>query len=152
MPGLETDANRFFLVPKPQLGNALAGEAPASRDRRRPEAGASGADAFPSRGLGTREGCELMTDKARAHVVVSGKVQGVFFRAETKKTAARYGVFGWVKNNSDGTVEAIFEGDEDDVKAVTEWCRQGPPHSRVKDVTVIYEDYSGKFKGFDITY
>jgi len=93
-----------------------------------------------------------MTDKVRASVVVSGKVQGVFFRAETKKTAARHGVFGWVKNNSDGTVEAIFEGDEDDVKAVIEWCRQGPPRSRVKDVTVIYEDYSGKFKDFDIAY
>jgi acylphosphatase len=96
--------------------------------------------------------CELMTDKVRASVVVSGKVQGVFFRAKTKETAAHYGVFGWVKNNSDGTVEAIFEGDEDDVKAVIEWCRQGPPHSRVKNVTVIYEDYSGKFTGFDITY
>jgi acylphosphatase len=93
-----------------------------------------------------------MTDKVRASVVVSGKVQGVFFRAETKKTAARHDVLGWVKNNSDGTVEAIFEGDEDDVQAVIEWCRQGPPHSRVKDVTVVYEDYSGKFKAFDITY
>ncbi len=92
-----------------------------------------------------------MKDKARAHVVVSGKVQGVFFRAETRVTAVRCGVSGWVKNNIDGTVEAVFEGDEEDVKTVIEWCRQGPPHSRVTDVTVIYEDYSGKFKAFDIT-
>lgn len=93
-----------------------------------------------------------MTEKVRAHVLVSGKVQGVFFRAETQQTAVQYDVFGWVKNNRDGTVEALFEGDEDDVKAVIEWCRQGPPHSRVKDLNVVYEDCSGEFTAFDILY
>ena len=90
--------------------------------------------------------------KIRAHVFISGKVQGVFFRATTRDIARRYGVTGWVKNLWDGRVEAIFEGDEDAVKKVIEWCHIGPPGARVEKVEVMYEDYKGEFDNFEIRY
>ncbi len=93
-----------------------------------------------------------MENKARAHAIISGRVQGVFFRMETKRAAIGLGVFGWVKNQPDGTVEAVFEGDRDRVDAIVDWCREGPPGSDVADVTVSWEDYTGDFKGFDINY
>jgi len=93
-----------------------------------------------------------MEEKARAHVVINGRVQGVFFRMETKRAAGEIGVFGWVKNQRDGTVEAVFEGDQDRVEAIVDWCRQGPPNADVTDVTVNWDDYTGEFKGFDIDF
>ena len=93
-----------------------------------------------------------MGNKARAHAIISGRVQGVFFRMETKRAANGLGVFGWVKNQPDGTVEAVFEGDRDRVDAIVDWCREGPPGADVADVTVSCEDYTGDFKGFDINY
>jgi acylphosphatase len=93
-----------------------------------------------------------MENKVRAHAIISGRVQGVFFRMETKRAADGFGVFGWVKNQLDGTVEAVFEGDRDRVDAALDWCREGPPGADVADVTVNWEDYTGEFKGFDINY
>ena len=93
-----------------------------------------------------------MTGKARVHIVISGRVQGVFFRMETKQIADSFNVSGWVKNNSDGTVEAIFEGKKEAVDSVVEWCRKGPPHSKVNRVDVISKDYKGEFNGFNIIY
>jgi len=93
-----------------------------------------------------------MENKARAHAIISGRVQGVFFRMETKRAADGLGVFGWVKNQPDGTVEAVFEGDRDRVDAIVDWCREGPPGADVADVTVSWEDYTGDFKRFDINY
>jgi acylphosphatase len=93
-----------------------------------------------------------MENKVRAHAVISGRVQGVFFRMETKRAADGLGVFGWVKNQPDGTVEAVFEGDRDRVDAALDWCREGPPGADVADVAVNWGDYSGDFKGFDINY
>ena len=93
-----------------------------------------------------------MKQKVRAHAVISGRVQGVFFRMETKRAAEQYGVSGWVRNQADGTVEAVFEGDREDVAAVIEWCKKGPPLSRVKSVDVSWEDYSGEFTEFAITF
>ncbi len=93
-----------------------------------------------------------MEDKARAHAVISGRVQGVCFRLETRAEAERHGVSGWVKNLADGNVEAVFEGDRKDVDLVLEWCRQGPPISKVTNVEVQQEDFTGKFEGFEITY
>ncbi len=93
-----------------------------------------------------------MKDKARAHAIISGRVQGVFFRMETKRAADRFGVLGWVKNRRDGTVEALFEGERDRVDAVLEWCKEGPAHARVSDVDVDWEDYTGEFSGFGIRY
>ncbi|MFQ5736584.1 MAG: acylphosphatase [Thermodesulfobacteriota bacterium] len=85
---------------------------------------------------------------ARAHIIVSGIVQGVFFRATTTETARRLNACGWVKNNPDGTVEAVIEGREDDVKALIEWCRKGPSGARVDDVRVRWEDHKGEFDDF----
>ncbi|MGB5156981.1 acylphosphatase [Desulfobacterium sp. N47] len=93
-----------------------------------------------------------MKDKTRVHVIISGKVQGVFFRMETKRVADSSNVSGWVKNNSDGTVEAVFEGAQDAVDSVVKWCRKGPSHSKVSHVDKAEEDYKDKFKGFDIIY
>ena len=98
-------------------------------------------------------GGELKVEKkVRAHAIISGRVQGVFFRMETKRAADRFGVFGWVKNRRDGTVEAVFEGNQDQVAAIVDWCKEGPAHAHVLDVSVNWDDYSGEFKRFDITY
>ncbi len=93
-----------------------------------------------------------MEKKARAHAIISGRVQGVFFRMETKRAADGFGVYGWVKNRLDGTVEAVFEGDRDRVDAILDWCREGPPAAKVTDVNVSWEDYAGEFIGFDIDF
>ncbi len=91
-----------------------------------------------------------MTTKIKAHVIVSGKVQGVFFRAETKRAAERFDVFGWVRNKSDGTVEALFEGDRERVESMVNWCKGGPPHAKVKSLDVEWDDSSDEFKSFEI--
>lgn len=93
-----------------------------------------------------------MENKVRAHATISGRVQGVFFRMETKRAADGFGVFGWVRNLRDGTVEAIFEGDQDRVDALLAWCQEGPPHAQVSDVKVAWEDYAGEFSAFNVTY
>ena len=79
------------------------------------------------------------TDRVRAHVFVSGRVQGVYFRASTRDTAREHGVDGWVRNLDDGRVEAVFEGAPDVVETLVEWCETGSPAARVEDVTVDYE-------------
>ncbi len=93
-----------------------------------------------------------MDNPVRAHAVITGQVQGVFFRMETQRAARSHGVNGWVRNKLDGSVEAVFEGDEAGVKATLAWCRQGPPISRVDDVQVSWQDYVGEFSGFEVTY
>lgn len=90
--------------------------------------------------------------KSRAHVFVSGRVQGVYFRQNTKQVAIRHGVTGWVRNLTDSRVEAIFEGNEMDVNEVIEWCYVGPPKAKVDDVNVKFEKYSGEFSDFNINY
>jgi acylphosphatase len=90
--------------------------------------------------------------KARAHVFVSGRVQGVFFRSETKHEAESRGVKGWVRNLSDGRVEAVFEGEEEAVKAVIEFCRRGPLEAIVASVDLAWENYTGEFDDFKIKY
>ena len=92
-------------------------------------------------------------NKVRAHLIISGRVQGVCFRMETRSAAKRQGdVYGWVKNLPDRTVEAVFEGDESDVKAMVEWCRQGPPGALVTDVKLHGEPYTGTYDAFKIVY
>jgi len=93
-----------------------------------------------------------MENKVRAHAIIGGRVQGVFFRMETKRAADGFGVSGWVKNRRDGTVEALFEGEQDRVDAVLAWCQEGPAHAQVSDVKVDWEDYAGEFSSFDVTY
>ncbi len=86
----------------------------------------------------------------RAHVWISGRVQGVFFRAHTKEVAEKLGLTGWVRNLPDGRVEAVFEGEEEAVKEAIEWCKRGPPLARVEKVEVRYEDPTGEFRDFRI--
>jgi acylphosphatase len=93
-----------------------------------------------------------MEKQVRAHAVISGRVQGVFFRAETQRAAEGFGVFGWVRNKRDGTVEAVFEGEQQAVGAVLQWCQKGPNLAIVKNVDMNWQDYTGEFKRFDITY
>ena len=90
--------------------------------------------------------------RARAHVVVSGDVQGVFFRQETKRQAEAHGVSGWVRNRDDGSVEAVFEGEKQDVKALVEFCKHGPSGAMVTNVDVKWENFTGEFEGFEIRY
>lgn len=87
----------------------------------------------------------------RAHVFVSGKVQGVYFRQNTLQAANSRGIFGWVRNLPDGRVEAIFEGDEVAVRKIVEWCRTGPPAARVDSLDATSEKYTGEFSSFSIT-
>ena len=93
-----------------------------------------------------------MQNKDRAHVIISGRVQGVFFRVETKRAADGFGVLGWVRNLKEGSVEAMLEGDQDRVDALLEWCKEGPAHAQVSDVKLDWQDYTGEFSGFDISY
>ncbi|MFC7059095.1 acylphosphatase [Halovenus salina] len=80
-----------------------------------------------------------MSERTRAHVYVSGKVQGVYFRATTRDTAREHGVDGWVRNLDDGRVEAVFEGTEKDVETMVEFCHEGSSAASVDDVEVSYE-------------
>ncbi|HID16812.1 TPA: acylphosphatase [Candidatus Bathyarchaeota archaeon] len=90
--------------------------------------------------------------KARAHVFVSGRVQGVFFRWETREQALKRNVKGWVRNLPDGRVEAVFEGEKGDVKRMVEFCRRGPPGAKVSNVEVEWEEYKGEHEDFEIRY
>lgn len=90
--------------------------------------------------------------KTRAHVFVSGTVQGVYFRQNTKEVATRHNVTGWVRNLQDGRVEAVLEGNEVDVNDVIEWCHVGPQKAKVDDVNVEFEKYTGEFADFSVNY
>lgn len=86
----------------------------------------------------------------RAHVFVSGRVQGVFYRAETKNNASRLNLTGWARNLPDGRVEAVIEGKEDNVNALIDWCREGPCFASVTEIEVKEEPFTGAFEGFRI--
>ena len=88
----------------------------------------------------------------RAHIIIKGRVQGVCFRMETQNEAIRVNANGWVRNLRNGNVEAVFEGEDDMVNEMIQWCKHGPPGAKVKDISVDWEDYKGEFHGFSITY
>jgi acylphosphatase len=90
-----------------------------------------------------------MADRTRAHVYVTGNVQGVYFRATTRDTARDVGVDGWVRNLDDGRVEAVFEGSESAVDRMVEFCHEGSEAARVEDVDVTDESPQGE-DGFRI--
>lgn len=79
----------------------------------------------------------------RRRAVVRGRVQGVGFRASCARRAVALGLAGWVRNRSDGAVEAVFEGDAEAVSAMLSWCAAGPPLADVRDVDVVPEDAAG---------
>ena len=93
-----------------------------------------------------------MQKKIRAHAIITGRVQGVFFRVETKHAADGFGVTGWVRNKMDGSVEAVIEGEETHESHVCAWCREGPPRARVSNVDVTWQEYTGAFEIFGVTY
>jgi acylphosphatase len=90
--------------------------------------------------------------KARAHVFIEGMVQGVFFRSYTQDQAERSNVTGWVRNLRNGRVEAVFEGEEEDVQAVVDLCRKGPPGAHVSNMKVDWQEHRGEFESFEIKY
>ncbi|MEM1538132.1 MAG: acylphosphatase [Candidatus Nezhaarchaeales archaeon] len=89
--------------------------------------------------------------RVRAHVYISGLVQGVFFRAWTRDEAIKRGIDGWVRNLPDGRVEAVFEGEKEEVEEMVRSCWQGPPGAMVSSVEVHWEDCRGEV-GFRIKY
>ncbi|MFQ5801086.1 MAG: acylphosphatase [Candidatus Hydrothermarchaeales archaeon] len=90
--------------------------------------------------------------KARAHVFVSGRVQGVFYRAFAREKATSHGVRGGVRNLPDGRVEAILEGERKDIEEVIEELKVGPPYARVDEVEVEFEEYRNEFRDFQVRY
>lgn len=90
--------------------------------------------------------------KARAHIFVSGRVQGVFFRDHTQRWASSLNLTGWVKNIRDGRVEALAEGDKEKIEELIIRLKEGPPSAQVDRVDVNWEDHKGEFKDFRITY
>lgn len=88
--------------------------------------------------------------KVRAQILISGRVQGVFFRMEIRYEARKRNVNGWVRNTSGGRVEAIFEGKKEDVEKIIEFCSTGPPRAKVSKVDTQWKEYTGEFKDFKI--
>jgi Acylphosphatases len=86
------------------------------------------------------------------HVYISGRVQGVFFRAETQRAAKGFNLTGWVRNMADGRVEALLEGKDENVDKMLTWCHIGPPAARVEEVLTEEEPYTGEFSDFSIKY
>jgi acylphosphatase len=107
-------------------------------------------DRLPEGGAGVyNEGMKTM----RAHIHVSGLVQGVFFRATTVETAHRIGAIGgWAKNLPDGRVEVVAEGPEENVDALIRWLRRGPPSAKVTAMEVADETPTGEFSDFTVAY
>lgn len=88
----------------------------------------------------------------RVHLIVSGKVQGVWFRESTRLMAEQLMIKGWVKNRSDGTVEITAEGMEPNIKRFVEWCHGGPPQAVVSSVTEAAQEFRGEFDSFNIVF
>ena len=89
--------------------------------------------------------------KARAHIVVVGRVQGVFYRDHTHRWARSLGVTGWVRNLDDGNVEVVAEGEREHIESFISHLEEGPPMSMVEKLDVDWQDYKGEFHDFRIT-
>jgi len=90
--------------------------------------------------------------KSRVKLIVKGIVQGVNFRYYTRREALKNSVNGWVRNLADGSVAAVFEGEEEDVEAMIQWCRNGPPGAHVTELIAQPEEYRGEFQSFSIKF
>lgn len=93
-----------------------------------------------------------MSKKVRAQILVSGLVQMVFFRSYTQQKAQEFGLTGWVKNLSDGRVEALFEGNRENIEKMIEWAKKGPPNAQVDGCEVNWQEYKGEFNNFQVRY
>jgi len=90
--------------------------------------------------------------KARTRILISGEVQGVFFRSNTRDFANGLGLKGWVRNLTDGRVEVVAEGEREKVEQLIEFCRKGPPGANVENLEIEWEEIKNEFEGFDIRY
>lgn len=90
--------------------------------------------------------------KERAHIIVSGRVQGVFFRDHTQRWANSLGLTGWVKNLIDGRVEVLVEGEREKIDNLIDRINEGPPFAHVKNVQITWEKYKKDFSDFRITW
>jgi acylphosphatase len=90
------------------------------------------------------------SDLQRAHVLVSGQVQGVFFRDSTRQKAEELGLSGWVKNVPEGQVEALFEGPSQSIREMVDWCKEGPQRASVENVDVDFESAGGDLETFEV--
>jgi acylphosphatase len=93
-----------------------------------------------------------MTGNKRVHVIVEGRVQGVFFRAYTRDEAVKLGLSGWVRNRTDGSVEVLIEGEKIAVEKMEQWLHEGSPHSLVKTIHTTEEPPTGITTAFEIHY
>jgi len=88
----------------------------------------------------------------RIHLIIEGRVQMVWFRDSTRREAVTLGVFGWVRNRTNGTVEVLAEGPENNVKKLVSWCHHGPSAAKVQRVHETPEEWKGEFNSFDVIY
>lgn len=86
----------------------------------------------------------------QAHLIISGKVQGVFYRASCQEAAQRFGLKGWVKNLSTSEVEVLVQGEKEKIKKLIEWCKKGPSKAVVSEVKVDWEKISKEFDNFAV--
>ena len=93
-----------------------------------------------------------MNLNVKAHIIVSGRVQGVYFRGNTRKEAQKHDVSGWVQNLPNGRVEAILEGEKENVDKLIEIVKKGPSHAYVTNLEIEWLEYTGEFKDFQIRY
>ena len=91
-------------------------------------------------------------DNIRAHLIIEGRVQGVWFRDSTRQEADRLGLGGLVKNRFDGSVEVVAEGPRERVETLVAWCHHGPPAAMVAGVREFKEDFTGEFDSFRIVF
>jgi acylphosphatase len=90
--------------------------------------------------------------KSRSRLIIKGIVQGVNFRYYTQREAQKHNLTGWVQNLADGSVAALFEGEEEDVEAMIQWCHHGPPSARVTELIVQMEEYREEFRFFSVKF
>lgn len=90
--------------------------------------------------------------QSRVHLIIEGRVQGVWFRDSTRREAVALGVSGWVRNRREGTVEVLAEGPEDRVNKLVSWCHAGPPAAKVSGVRETRYDLQGEFTSFEIIF
>jgi len=95
---------------------------------------------------------DFFQQPVRIRAFINGRVQGVYYRAETQKQAIELALTGWVRNLADGRVEVLAEGDQQSVRQLMAWLRQGPPRSRVDEVEESNETYTGEFDSFSINF
>ncbi len=91
-------------------------------------------------------------EDSRTHLVIEGKVQGVFYRASAKEKADLLGLSGYVRNLNNGSVEVIAEGKHEDINQLIEWCWTGPTNARVTDIKITFSPLIGEFHNFHIQY